>query len=107
MNSPRTGVTLSDSLDALRAALRTLESEIRRPPGSPDLRFPNLLATIRDLEGTKRTKPPTNTTAYVDQWNEFLAGRRSNLDSRAIRSLCWNSDVSTTGTFHDFLRVSK
>jgi len=97
------GATLSESLGVLRLALHALRAELELPAVPVESHFRKLSAVIKGLEQTKPAKPVSNTTEYVHQWNELVAGRRENLEPRAIRSLCWNPSIATYRAFQYFL----
>jgi hypothetical protein len=97
------GAALSESLDVLRLSLHALKAELQLPAVSMESCFRNLIGVIKGLEQTKVAKPASNTTEYVDQWNEILDGHRQNLEPRAIRSLCWNPAIATDQAFQYFL----
>jgi hypothetical protein len=103
MSPTAAGATLTESLGVLRLALHVLKAELQRPLVSVDSRFRNLTAVIKGLEQTKLAKPASDATEYVDQWNDILAGRRTSLEPRAIRSLCWNPGIATDRAFLSFL----
>jgi hypothetical protein len=103
MTEAALGVSLTESLGVLRLALHALQAELQLPQVPVESRFRNLSAVIRGLEQTKFPKPVSNPTEYIDQWNEVIAGRRKDLEPRAVRSLCWNPAVATSQSFQDFL----
>jgi hypothetical protein len=103
MTEAASGTSLTESLGVLRLALHALRAEIQLPAVTVESRFRNLSAVIKGLEQTKRPNPVSNTTEYIEQWNEVVAGRRIDLAPRAIRSLCWNPAIATDTAFQHFL----
>lgn len=97
------GADLAESMKGLQSALQALKAELALPAVSGESRLRNLSAVIKALDQTKPTRPVSNVDEYVEQWNEVLAGRRENLEPRAIRSLCWNASVATDQSFQYFL----
>jgi EH_Signature domain len=94
---------LDESIKGLQLALQTLKAELALPPISVESRFRNLSAVIKALGQTKPTRPISNTSEYLDQWKDVLAGGRQNLEPRAVRSLCWNAAVALDQSFQDYL----
>jgi hypothetical protein len=94
---------LKESLKVLQLTLHAIRAELARPIVSAESRFRNLSAVIKALGQTRPPKPIWNSTEYSEQWNEVLDGRRTNLEPRAIRSLCWNPAIATAQSFQNFL----
>jgi len=94
---------LVESLNNLQAALRGLKAELSLPVIPVESRFRNLSAVVKALEQTKLTRPIVNVDEYLEQWNEVSTGKRTDLESRAVRSLCWNPEVATDKSFSHFL----
>src|SRR6266853_1124383 len=103
MTQAAPGAALTESLGVLRLALHSLKAELQLPAVSVESRFRNLSAVIKGLEKTKPAKTVSNTTEYVNQWNDVVAGQRKNLEPRAVRSLCWNPAIVTDREFQFFL----
>jgi hypothetical protein len=103
----RPNFDLSESLNGLQAALRALKAELALPPISVESQFRHLSAVVKALGQTKPTRPILNVDEYLEQWNEVSSGKRTNLESRAIRSLCWNPAVATDKSFSHFLDLVK
>lgn len=103
MRNAGPGTDLAESLKGLQLTLRALKADLAIPGRSVESRLQNLSAVVKSLGQTKPPKPVVNTTEYVEQWNEVLAGRRKNLQPRAIRSLCWNPAIATEQSFQVFL----
>jgi EH_Signature domain len=103
MAQAATGNALAGSLEFLRLALHVLKAELQPPPVSAETRLRNLSEAVRSLDQTKRAKPAPVTAEYVDQWKAVVAGRRDDLEARAIRSLSWNPTIATDGAFQNYL----
>ena len=97
------GGDLAESLKVLQRTLHGLKSELALPAVIAESRLLNLAAVVRSLGQTKPAKPISNNSEYVYQWNDVMAGRRKDLEPRAIRSLCWNPIIATNQSFQDFL----
>lgn len=97
------GADLAESMKGLQLALVALKTELTVPAVSVESRFRNLSAVIKGLDQTKPARPISNPVEYLVQWNEVLEGQRNDLESRAIRSLCWNPAVATDQSFQYFL----
>jgi hypothetical protein len=103
MTNTGPGTDLVESVEALQLVMRALKAELALPAVSIETRLRNLSAVIKGLDQTKPARPIANPVEYLEQWNEVLAGRRDNLEPRAIRSLCWNSAIATDQSFQHFL----
>ena len=103
MSDAGTGAVLTESLASLQAALYMIRAELSHPAFSVESRLRKLSAIVNELDQPKRVRPVPVAIEYVNQWNEILAGRRSNMESRAIRSLCWNPVIATDRAFQSFL----
>src|SRR5258708_7604196 len=103
MSDAGPGTVLTESLASLQAALHMIRAELSHPVFSVEGRLRKLSAIVNELDQPKRVRPVPVATEYVNQWNEVVAGRRSNLDSRATRSLCWNPVIATDKAFQSFL----
>jgi len=103
MNHAGPGADLAESMEGLQLAFQTLKAELARPAEPVESHLRRLAAVLKELGQTRPARPISNASEYVEQWNEFLAGRRDNLEPRAIRSLCWNIVVATNQSFQDFL----
>src|SRR6266700_4000808 len=103
MSDAGTGAVLTESLASLQAALYMIRAELSHPAFSVESRLRKLSAIVNELDQPKRVRPVPVAIEYVNQWNEVLVGRRSNMESRAIRSLCWNPVIATDKAFQSFL----
>jgi EH signature protein len=97
------GIDLSESLKVLQQTLDELKTELALPTVSVGSHLLNLSGLIKSLGETRPAKPIPNNSEYVSQWQDLLAGRRNNMDARAIRSLCWNPAIATDQSFQTFL----
>jgi hypothetical protein len=97
------GADLAESMEALQLSLRTLKAELMLPAALVESRLRNLSSVIKGLDQTRAARPMSNPDEYLEQWNALLAGRRDNLEPRAVRSLCWNPAIATDQSFQNFL----
>src|SRR5271156_6310111 len=95
------GADLAESTKALQVTLQMLKTELASPAVSVESRLRNLSAVMKILDQTKPTAPILDSGEYLNDWNELLAGRRENLEPRAIRSLCWNATIATQQSFQN------
>ena len=101
------GAGLTESLANLQAALQRIRAELSHPAFSVEGRLQRLTKVVNELDQPKRVRPVQVEIEYVSQWNEVLAGQRSNLEIRVVRSLCWNPAVATHPAFQSFLARSQ
>ncbi|NOT57063.1 MAG: hypothetical protein HOP18_20880, partial [Deltaproteobacteria bacterium] len=97
------GAELLDSLRALTIATRDLRQEAAQFLSHPEASLENLQATINSLGQGKPAKRVVVPQDYLRQWQEFLTGTCKQLESRAVRYLCWEPEVATDGRFQDYL----
>jgi len=100
---PDAGSELRDALDFLKTAALRLECESHKPRPDPSLRLANLREVVAALGIAKPAQRVHCPEEYVQQWEEFLKGRRDLLKDRAVRYLCWQPEVATDKTFQYYL----
>ncbi len=105
-----TEASLLDAAEALaliRATLRDIKAEAefahRTPPPQPEA----LRAAVEAVGQDRPARQLVCPEEYLRQWQEVRAGQRPELEPRAIRYLCWESDVATDHRFSAYLDHSK
>lgn len=94
---------LWEALEVLRGTTRQFVLDTRTPFPSAEARLAPLVKVIEALGQDRPAKPPVCPDTYRAQWRDYLDGRRGNLETRAVRFLCWESDIATDKRFHDYL----
>jgi hypothetical protein len=65
----------------------------------------NLRETVNKI-GSRPEKRPPPLEAYTRQWEEFLTGKRDQLDRATVRYLCWQPQVALHEKFLTFIQKS-
>lgn len=94
--------TLLDSLGDLKRASTNFVSDCKLFQPQPELALEPLQTLVKKLDKGKPARP-LRSPACLRYWEEYLSGRRSQLDSRTIRFLCWELDVATDLRFYNYL----
>lgn len=101
-----TGLEILDGLEALKGAFHELAMEMRAPPIVALEQFRALEAVVESVGQGRPARPVVCPEEYLKHWKDLLAGRRQDLEPRAIRYLCWEPDVATDSRFLDYLERS-
>jgi hypothetical protein len=101
MKANEPGSELLGALLVLTAAARELRHDARQ--SLPAAGFERLQDTVNALNQAKAARPLRCPEAYVQQWQQFLAGSRERLEPVAIPYLCWPPDIATDARFHRYL----
>jgi len=101
--SGTTGSELLDSLRGLRIIARELQDELQRAVPDPATRLTRLRAVVDSLSRPRAADSLRCPPEYAKWWNELLEGKRDQLDSRTVRYLCWEAEISTGETFQNYL----
>jgi hypothetical protein len=94
---------LLDTLATLRSALHELERHALHSFPDPAERLKPLGVVVQSIGREGPVKLRDCPTEYRVQWRDFVAGRRSDLEPRAVRFMCWEAEIATDPRFHDFL----
>ena len=98
---------ISQLLDALRD-LGLISTKLRAQSAGAEERFSaplsKLASTIQRLDVAKAAKPVHCPEEYLREWNDFVSGRRSQMEARLIRFLCWQPNVVMQLRFHQYLK---
>jgi hypothetical protein len=101
MNANEPGSELLGALLMLTATARELRHDARQ--SLPATRLERLQETVDALNQPKAARALRCPDAYVQQWQQFLAGSRERLDPIAIPYLCWQPEIATDGRFQRYL----
>ena len=104
MNSDGTGSTLLEALYGLESTARALH---RAAQHQYEPRLERLQHAVESLGLTTTARPPRGSDEYLRDWQRYLADPRQRLTPRALRYLCWESDVATESRFQDCLDQSQ
>lgn len=96
---------LPGAITALRVAARDLEVELRNASQVFTYNPERFSRTVNGLGSERAARPPVCPDAR-GQWSDFLAGKRKDIEPRAVRFLCWEPDVATDPRFQDYLDQS-
>ena len=80
---------LADAITTLRAALHEFTREASLPAADPSKRLKSLASMVQSIGDDRPVKLRNCPDEYRAQWRAFVAGRRSDLERRAVRFLCW------------------
>jgi hypothetical protein len=93
-----------EGLVDVKAALADLRMELNLPKPPPAIERAQKLKSVVDSIGQARpARPLVCPDAYIEQWRDFLAGRRRDLEARAVRYLCWEPEIATDVRFVSYL----
>ncbi|MFN0110447.1 MAG: EH signature domain-containing protein [Blastocatellia bacterium] len=101
--TPTSEPNLLSSLGNLRRSLTLLKSETKAATERPAPKFERLESAIAKLGQTQATAFVFCPDEYLKQWNELLAGQRTELEWRAVRALCWEPKAATDLRFQRYL----
>jgi hypothetical protein len=97
----------STLVDALRDLSR-ISSKFRAQSIAAEERFSaslsNLSSTIDRLDVAKAVKPVHCPEEYLQEWNNYVAGLRSQMEPRLVRFLCWQPKVVMQRQFYQYLK---
>lgn len=97
------GLKLLDALRELRETRRELAQAIQQPVFLEKGMLERLQEVVNSLGQLKPGKPMRCPEEYVTEWKEYLDGKRTIMEPRALRYLCWEPDVVTNSRFQDYL----
>jgi hypothetical protein len=100
MNADAPRSALLDALDGLESTARDLS---RAAHHQYEPRLERLQQAVEALGLTSAARPPRGSDEYLQAWQRCLVDPRERLALRALRYLCWQSDVATTSRFQDYL----
>ena len=100
MNSDPSEATLFEALNGLESTFRELSRGAQHIDEPHLERFQKVIAS---LGLTTTARPPRGTDEYLRDWQRYLDDPRQRLTPRAVRSLCWESEVAITSNFQDCL----
>lgn len=103
MSSVEPGLALLEALRVLQVSVRELRAETEHPFGLPEESLRKLSRVIDNLGQARQARPTRCPPEYEKQWTEVLSGNRETLEPRAVRYLCWNTEVATDRSFQYFL----
>lgn len=95
MSDARSCFEILGELGRLSAALR----QEAPPPTPSDRTLGRLMATVAKLSQPKMAREVKCPPDYVELWNALGASRSSELSSRAIRYLSWETDIAIRPAF--------
>jgi hypothetical protein len=101
--TPTSEPNLHSSLSELRRSLMWLKSEAKAAAERPMPKFERLESTIAKLSQTQAPPIVFCPDEYLKQWNELLAGQRTELEWRTVRALCWEPKAATDLHFQNYL----
>lgn len=94
---------LTDSMRALHRLARELALETRKPWPDPSSQLGRLQAVVANLGEAKPARPVRCPEEYQRQWHRFLEDKNQAVEPRAIRYLCWQSEIATSQRFQYYL----
>lgn len=94
---------LTDSMRALHRLARELAIETRKPWPDPSSQLGRLQALVANLGEAKPARPVRCPEEYQRQWHRFLEDKNQAVEPRAIRYLCWQSEIATSQRFQYYL----
>ncbi|MFI5394139.1 MAG: EH signature domain-containing protein [Candidatus Binatia bacterium] len=100
-NSAERDLDLVEAVKALRMTLRDTQIAARQPLFS-DHDLDRLRATVSSVGQERAARAPVCPDAR-QQWSDFVAGKRKDIEARAVRFLCWEPDVATDRRFQQYL----
>lgn len=100
MNSDKPGATLFEALDGLASAGYALH---RAAQHQYETRLGPLQRSVESLGLTTTAHPPRGSDEYLQDWHRYLNDPQQRLTPRALRYLCWESEVAITNPFQDYL----
>lgn len=103
-NSTERDLDLVEAVTALRVTLRDTQIEAGQPLFT-EHDLDRLRATVSSVGRERAARAPVCPDAR-QQWSDFLAGKRKDIEARAARFLCWEPDVSTDRRFQQYLDQS-
>lgn len=101
MNAKEPRSDLLGALLVLTATARELRHDARQ--SLPTARLEHLQETVNALSPAKATGPLRCPEAYVQQWQQFLAGSCDRLEPVAIPYLCRQPKIATDARFQRYL----
>ena len=94
---------LAESLRSLQIVARELTQQTNNPLREPQQYLNNLQKVAIALGRVSPARSIYCPEEYVKQWNDFEQNQAQPLQRRAIRYLCWQSDIATSHRFQYFL----
>lgn len=73
---------------------------------SKDSLFSNLINIVSSIGQDKPAKPSPTPEEYIKLWQQYLSGSQLVLPHRAIRYLCWYSEIATSERFIKYIEVN-
>jgi hypothetical protein len=101
MKANELGSELLGALLVLTASARELRHEARQ--SLPAAGLERLQESVNALNQAKAARPLRCPDAYIQQWQQVLAGSRDRLEPVAIPYLCWQPEIATDARFHRYL----
>ena len=99
--------SLSEALEILRTAIADFDREgnLRTCDANEELK--PLAKTVQAIGYDGPLKPPICPERYREQWEEYLSGRRQQLESSGLSFLCWDPRIATDARFHQYLDAKR
>lgn len=97
------GLKLLDALPELRETRRELAQAIQQPVFLEKGLLERLQEVVNSLGQLKPGKPMRCPEEYVTEWKECLDGKRTIIEPRALRYLCWEPEVAIDSRFQNYL----
>ncbi|MBL8207018.1 MAG: hypothetical protein JNM09_22485 [Blastocatellia bacterium] len=94
---------LPASLGNLKNSLKWLRTETKAVSEREPPKFDQLKKAIAALAQEKTAKHIFCPDEFLRQWQELLAKRRTSLEWRVVRALCWEPSIATEINFHHYL----
>lgn len=93
-------------LEALQGSAFDLIRLVREPTVPANEQLKPLQQLIESMGQDRPARAIACPEEFRAQWQEFQNGLREDLEPRAVRYLCWESDIATHLDFHSYLRHS-